>query len=87
SKHYYGDEHPSIGIYLTNIGDIYRKQSDFKTAEGTYKEAITALEKAFGPNHIEVAEVLNSMGLVLKKRADYDGAQSHYERAIRIVHS
>jgi tetratricopeptide (TPR) repeat protein len=25
SKHYYGQEHPSIGIYLTNVGDIYRK--------------------------------------------------------------
>ena len=25
AKHYYGPEHSSIGIYLTNIGDIYRK--------------------------------------------------------------
>ncbi len=25
SKHFYGDQHPTIGIYLTNVGDIYRK--------------------------------------------------------------
>ena len=25
SKHYYGDKHESIGMYLGNIGDIYRK--------------------------------------------------------------
>jgi Tfp pilus assembly protein PilF len=25
SKHYHGEQHPSIGIYLTNIGDIHRK--------------------------------------------------------------
>ena len=25
SKHYYGQDHPSIGIYLTNVGDIHRK--------------------------------------------------------------
>jgi Tfp pilus assembly protein PilF len=25
SKHYYGQDHPTIGIYLTNVGDIYRK--------------------------------------------------------------
>ncbi|CAF1232708.1 unnamed protein product, partial [Adineta ricciae] len=87
AKHYYGPEHSSIGIYLTNIGDIYRKQqSDFTTAEATYKEALSSLEKSFGPNHIEIAEVLNSMGLVLKKRADYSGAEICYKRAIQIVY-
>lgn len=25
SKHYHGRDHSSIGIYLTNIGDVYRK--------------------------------------------------------------
>jgi tetratricopeptide (TPR) repeat protein len=25
SKHYYGHKHESIGMYLGNIGDIYRK--------------------------------------------------------------
>ena len=25
SKHYYGQEHPTVGIYLTNVGDIHRK--------------------------------------------------------------
>lgn len=28
SKHYYGAKNPSIGIYLTNIGDIYRKVTE-----------------------------------------------------------
>jgi len=25
SKHFYGEKHGTIGIYLTNVGDIYRK--------------------------------------------------------------
>lgn len=25
SKHYYGQDDPDIGVYLTNVGDIYRK--------------------------------------------------------------
>ena len=28
-KHYYGEQHPTIGIYLTNVGDIYRKVQKF----------------------------------------------------------
>ncbi|CAF1408595.1 unnamed protein product, partial [Adineta ricciae] len=62
------------------------EQGQFKIAEATYKEALTALQESYGPDHIEVAEVLNSMGLILKKRADYDGAEKLYKRAIKIVH-
>ena len=62
------------------------QQGDFKTAEATYKEALTALERSYGADHIEVAEVLNSMGLILKKRTDYDGAEKLYKRAIEIAH-
>ena len=25
SKHFFGQQHPNTGIYLTNVGDIYRK--------------------------------------------------------------
>lgn len=85
AKHLFGKNHPSVGMYLNNLGDVYRKKGDFRKAEGIYFSAIAKLEAALGPDHVEVAEALNSMGLVLKKRADYDGARAHYERAIAIV--
>ena len=85
AKHLFGKDHPHVGMYLNNLGDVYRKKGDFRKAEGIYFKAIATLEAALGPEHVEVAEALNSMGLVLKKRADYEGARAHYERAIAIV--
>lgn len=39
STHFFGKDHPSVGIYLTNLGDVYRKQGDYKNAEATYFQA------------------------------------------------
>lgn len=32
-KHFFGNQHQDIGIYLTNIGDIYRKVDAKKTTD------------------------------------------------------
>lgn len=37
-KFFFGASHPSIGMYLTNLGDIYRKQGNFNKAEGIYSQ-------------------------------------------------
>jgi len=63
---------------MNNIGDIYRKQGDFKKAEGIYFKAKDILEKSLGSNHVEVAEVLNSMGLIKKKKEPITMAQKIY---------
>ena len=47
-KHFFGNAHPSIGMYLTNLGDIHRKQGNFSMAENIYAQAITTLETALG---------------------------------------
>lgn len=47
-KHLFGNRHPSIGMYLTNLGDIHRKQGDFSMAENVYAQAIEVLEATLG---------------------------------------
>ena len=37
-KYFFGANHPSIGVYLTNLGDIHRKQGNFNKAEGIYSQ-------------------------------------------------
>lgn len=39
-KFFFGANHPSIGMYLTNLGDIYRKQGNFNKAEGIYSQVL-----------------------------------------------
>ncbi len=39
-KYFFGADHPSIGMYLTNLGDIYRKQGNFNKAEGIYSQVL-----------------------------------------------
>jgi tetratricopeptide (TPR) repeat protein len=61
----FGFEHPKVGLYLTNIADVYRKQGLFDQADAEYRRALAILEAVYGPNHIEVAEILNAFVCVL----------------------
>lgn len=41
-------------MYLTNLGDIYRKKEQYKIALSSYERALTILSAALGENHSEV---------------------------------
>lgn len=73
-----------IGIFLANLGDVHRKESNYGQAEALYARALQIFAATIGPNHIENADVLNSVGLVKKKFAQYDEAAALYDRAIAI---
>lgn len=61
----FGSSHPKNGIYLVNLGDIYRKQGDYENAENSYAKAIPILEESLGKDNVEVADALNRLGFFL----------------------
>ena len=79
------NQHASIGEILTNMGDVYRKQSEFSRAEAVYRRACDIFEKTVGNDHIEFAEACNSLGMVYKKLAHYDEAALWHDRALTIA--
>ncbi len=77
--------HAQIAEFLTNLGDVYRKQSQYAQAEALYRRSLQIFEATVGPTHIECADTLNSLGLVAKKYARYDEAADLYDRALTIA--
>ncbi len=77
--------HTQIAEFLTNLGDVYRKQSQYAQAEALYRRSLQIFENTVGANHIECADTLNSLGLVAKKYARYDEAAELYDRALTIA--
>lgn len=76
--------HAEVGEFLANLGDVYRKESNYNQAEALYMRALKIFEATVGTKHIECADVLNSLGLVKKKFALYDEAADLYDRALSI---
>lgn len=77
--------HAQIAEFLTNLGDVFRKKSDYAQADALYRRSLQIFEATVGPDHIECAETWNSLGLVAKKFARYDEAAECYDRALRIA--
>jgi len=84
-----GDDHPVIASQMISIGDIFRKTDKFDSAEISYRQAITTIERLphEKQNLVELASAYRGIGLVFKKKADYDNALINYQCAIDLINS
>lgn len=68
---------------LLNIGDCYRKKSEYKTANDYYKNALEIFENQ--NNQFQIGLTLNSIGLVLLDQQLIDKAIIYFEKALKIA--
>ena len=80
----YGQEHPTVGIRVSNLGSVLQDLGDLEGARAHYERALAIDEAAYGPNHPEVATDVNNLGSVLQGLGDLEGARAHSERALAI---
>ena len=80
----WGENHPKLGIYLLNLGELNRKQGNNDRAAVYYQEALKLTEKIWGRSHPETAKILNSLALLYRSQGRYLEAESLYQETIAI---
>ena len=61
-----GPDHPSTGVALNNLAELYRRQGKYGKAEPLYQRSLAIAEKALGPDHPSTATSLNNLALLYK---------------------
>lgn len=84
-KEAFGEAHPHVGLFLSNLAGLYLVIGDFGKAEAFYKDSLAIREKALGPKHPDVAQSLNNLGLIYCTRGEYRKARSLYNRSLEIM--
>jgi tetratricopeptide (TPR) repeat protein len=79
-----GAEHPTVAIYINNLGRVLHDLGDLAGAKANLERALAIDEAAYGPNHPQVAIRANNLGGILLDLGDLAGAKASYERALRI---
>ena len=80
----YGPDHPTVAIYVNNLGGVLKDLGDLQGAKTNFERALAIDEAAYGPDHPTVANYVNNLGGVLKDLGDLQGAKKNLERALAI---
>jgi tetratricopeptide (TPR) repeat protein len=80
----YGAEHDNIATSYNNIGEVYRKQSDYGKAMEYYFKALEIDKKLLVEEHSDTATYYNNIGLVYHEQGDYDKALEYYQKALEL---
>jgi len=70
---------PTIGITITNIGNIYNSQKKYKKAIRYYNRAFKLFEKY--PNQRGLGELYNNIGTYFQNIGDFINASKNYQKA------
>jgi hypothetical protein len=70
---------------LTEAGSFLRRQGKLAEARKTLEQALTILERCYGPTHPEVAGVLNGLGDVVRDLRDLPASWRLLTRALQIL--
>ncbi len=76
---------PTIGITITNIGNIYNHKKQFNKAHTYYTQALELFQKY--PNPRGLGELYNNLGLQYKAQNKIIQAKENFEKAINIFTS
>ncbi|CAF1364687.1 unnamed protein product [Rotaria sp. Silwood1] len=77
--------HPSIALSLNNIGTLYLKKFNSKTAEKYLQEANAIRQESLPfEYHPDLAQMYNNLGTAEYHRANFDKALVHFEKALEI---
>lgn len=74
----YGTTHPSYGLLLRNVGDVYLEMGDYKNAIVTYKQLKYHLSKSLGVRHEAYMEATLQIGKAHTAMGNYKKAKRTY---------
>ena len=80
----YGDNHPSLGKVLNNIGAVELTMFDYAAAERTFGRALQLLRDAHGQNHPSLAMVHMNLGQIALGQAQFPRAIAELRRSLAI---
>jgi tetratricopeptide (TPR) repeat protein len=80
----YGPNHPTLAIFISNLGNTLRVLGDLAGARAHLERALAIDEAAYGPDHPDVAIRVSIIGIVLRELGDLAGARAYLERALAI---
>ncbi|HEC79283.1 MAG TPA: CHAT domain-containing protein [candidate division WOR-3 bacterium] len=69
--------------YYNNLGVLYEKKGEYKTAEGNYKKALKLYQDI--DDRLGAAKVLSNLGNLFVLQGDYKKAVADYKRAYRVI--
>ena len=81
-QEHFGKGHAKEGIYLSNMGDVFRKQKQFEKAYLLQKHALGILQAVYGQRHPEGADVLFALGKTRADSGKYGAAQKLFRKAL-----
>ncbi|MCA1579449.1 MAG: TonB family protein [Acidobacteria bacterium] len=71
-----------ISSALSNLGEIYLAQKDYKAAKGVYLQLLKIQEELYGPENVYLAFTLDRLALVHYVAGDDAGTEAAYKRAL-----
>ncbi len=77
------EDHRRMGMYLNNIGLLYREQKQFDSAEVYMLKALSAKEQGGDP--VVIASTLNNLGVLYRDIQRYDLSVEYFSKQIRIL--
>ena len=80
----HGEEYPTVGIILNNLGELCRMGGDLQEAEKALLKAAQIIEKVNGATSAEVAETLNNIANMYMESHRWQEAQPLMERVVNI---
>ena len=77
-------EHGEVGVALTHLGDVYRKQLKFQLSVDILERALRIHERSYGLYHLVVALTLQHLGEVCGELEDLERKDLCISRALAI---
>jgi tetratricopeptide (TPR) repeat protein len=72
-------------IFLNAAGTASQKKGAYAEAEGHFKNALSIIEKVWGPDNANVGVTLNNLALLYKEQGRFDDAENVYKRSLEIL--
>jgi hypothetical protein len=77
---FYSPDHPDMARYYHFMGNFYRDQGKYATAEPLYRSALSIRERAPWPNRLALAAVIGDYFAMLTSAGDMERAAELRER-------
>ncbi|MEI6050974.1 MAG: tetratricopeptide repeat protein, partial [Bacteroidota bacterium] len=84
AKESLGVNHPSYGIDLNNLAQLYQSMGRYEQAEPLMKEAIRVAKESLGVNHPSYGIDLNNLAMLYNSMGQYEQAEPLMKESMRI---
>ena len=84
-KHYYGDQHRSVGTNLRNIGIVYSRIGEYNRGMEYYHLALKNWINYYGDSHPKVGELYQDISVAQMYLGNYQSALDYQKEAMIIL--